>query len=419
MLRSRLFVALLIASALLVPAAAVQAQKKTLDTLNSKDVQDRVAEYLKERPQPELAALAVLDPRTITYTKSPPQITWALQPARAKLTPAEEMQIKTQATGLLKDALGQYKGGLLSEGFDKLNFEVTLQPADLPAQVDEDAIRKRAAEYLAEKKPSVRLLSQFVVLDPEGIVYRRTRKPGALTWTVTARSDISGYESLLKENVHDVLTNILGTYKGGLFNAQQMDKVRPLIDVQLKIPPKSSDPAGSQAGSLAAAAPGCVVGVVPPNAAPKGTGGSRGPGSSPEPLMPPAEDPEPSPMKKEMPSADKNGEAAEAAQLYRRGQDSYWEGKYQQALMQLQAAIQLNPEDARFWYYKGLAEMKLNRRQEALKSFEKALDLHSRGKPGSDAIKESLQRVQGPMRDWFHMALQATQQARPEPVAQQ
>lgn len=186
MLRSRLLVLLLVPGIVLASASAAFAQKKTLDTLESRDVQDRVAEYLKERAQPGLASLVVLDPRTISYTKSSSRISWPLQPARPKLTADEERQARMQATGLLKNAIGQYKGGLLSEGFDKLNFDVTVAPADIPADVDEDVIRKRAAEFINEKSPYVRLVSQFVTLDPEGIIYRRTRKPGTLTWTVTA-----------------------------------------------------------------------------------------------------------------------------------------------------------------------------------------------------------------------------------------
>ncbi len=397
---------------------AGRGQDKALDKLESKEIQQRVEEYLSKHELPNLKALVDLDPRGITYTPPPPnpRVSWVLQPAKPKLTIEEENRVRKEAKEILKEVLGQT--GPLSKVWEMVQLEVTFKPSEPPppiTEVDEDAIRQRARELIDEKPPYVRLVSQFVVLNPDGIFYRRTRKPGALTWVVTTRSDITGYESLIKSNVYDILLQVLGSYKGKagkqvLFNAQALDKIKPLIEIKLRTPPRSTEVAQAKRSHSASSQPANCPVPHPPEPKPR----SAPAAPAHQPRMPGAEE-ESAPPGRRMPRA-LDDEDAETAQSFQRGYAAYWEGKYRLALVHLHAAIRRKPEDARFWYYRGLAEMELNQRQQAMQSFETALDLHRRGKPGHGAITESLARVQGPMQEWFSKALEVTQSAATQPL---
>src|SRR5262249_24160480 len=90
--------------------------------------------------------------------------------------------------------------------------------------------------------------------------------------------------------------------------------------------------------------------------------------------------------------------AADASRLFWKGYGLYWQGKYGEALVLFEAAVQVNDKDARFWYYRSLSESAISQVAQAGTSLEKAVDLHARGLPEQEKISQALERVQGPSR---------------------
>lgn len=91
--------------------------------------------------------------------------------------------------------------------------------------------------------------------------------------------------------------------------------------------------------------------------------------------------------------------ASDALALYDRGYRLLWQEKPAEALVHLTAAIRLNDADARFWYYRWLAERALGSEAEAEASLKTAvrLDAAASAKEQAD-IRTALEPVQGPIR---------------------
>jgi hypothetical protein len=81
-----------------------------------------------------------------------------------------------------------------------------------------------------------------------------------------------------------------------------------------------------------------------------------------------------------------------------RGYNLYWQRQYPAALAEFVAAVELRDNDARYWYYKALAERAVGLEAEALASLRRAAEWRSRNSPALDAVLGSLERVQGPDR---------------------
>jgi tetratricopeptide (TPR) repeat protein len=95
----------------------------------------------------------------------------------------------------------------------------------------------------------------------------------------------------------------------------------------------------------------------------------------------------------------------EAPGLFWRGYSYYWKRDYEAALNYVSVAVELDGGDARFWYYKGLAELNLGKDEQARRSFEEALRLHRQGRISEVEIGLALERFQGPTRALLHEAL--------------
>ncbi|MBI2479299.1 MAG: hypothetical protein HYV60_11885 [Planctomycetia bacterium] len=83
-----------------------------------------------------------------------------------------------------------------------------------------------------------------------------------------------------------------------------------------------------------------------------------------------------------------------AEMLYGTAYHAYWQRDYDEALDQLTEALQYCDDDARVWYYKGLAEVHLGDDTAATESFAQAVVLHRAAK-SSTRISVALERVQG------------------------
>jgi len=80
---------------------------------------------------------------------------------------------------------------------------------------------------------------------------------------------------------------------------------------------------------------------------------------------------------------------------YNAGVSAYQSKNFAKALTSLDAAVKLQPADARYWYYLGLTRYELGQRTEAEASFKKGYDLESRNKPNAALVGEALERIQG------------------------
>ena len=80
------------------------------------------------------------------------------------------------------------------------------------------------------------------------------------------------------------------------------------------------------------------------------------------------------------------------------GYNLYWRGSYGEALRHFEAADTLQPGDARFVYYRGLAERSLGRVTDAAQTVRLAVKLEGRR---SESVSRSLERLQGPKRMWL------------------
>jgi tetratricopeptide (TPR) repeat protein len=94
--------------------------------------------------------------------------------------------------------------------------------------------------------------------------------------------------------------------------------------------------------------------------------------------------------------------ASDPEDVFWRGYRLYWQRRYQDALDMLDAAVELRGNDARFWYYKALAERALGQDRAALESVRQANLLRQQNSPSFDLIGVALERVQGPDRRFLN-----------------
>ena len=87
-----------------------------------------------------------------------------------------------------------------------------------------------------------------------------------------------------------------------------------------------------------------------------------------------------------------------AARDYNAGVRAYRAENFPKALASLESAVKLDPVDARYWYYLGLAQFELGKKADAEASFKKGSDLEIRSQPSSKLVGEALERVQGAAR---------------------
>jgi tetratricopeptide (TPR) repeat protein len=116
---------------------------------------------------------------------------------------------------------------------------------------------------------------------------------------------------------------------------------------------------------------------------------------------------------REAKAIDLNGlTASDAEPLFWKGCRLYWDGEHAEALARFEAATKLNGQDARFWYYRSLAESALGRAKVAEASARRGAELQLAGLPSQDSIRQALERVQGEPRARLRQALESQRAAR-------
>jgi hypothetical protein len=93
--------------------------------------------------------------------------------------------------------------------------------------------------------------------------------------------------------------------------------------------------------------------------------------------------------------------------LFSEGLTAYWDGDAARASEILHAAVAANPNDARFWYFKALAERAAGNAEEALASARRGAALQVLHAPDASQLAMALERVQGPDRQFLRSALTA------------
>lgn len=94
-----------------------------------------------------------------------------------------------------------------------------------------------------------------------------------------------------------------------------------------------------------------------------------------------------------------------AGVFFSAGYHEYWNKDYEQALKSLDMALVADDADARVWYFKGFTEQALGRRDDAIDSLSRAVQLHARAGTKRAVIDQSLQRIQGHFRQELHAAV--------------
>jgi tetratricopeptide (TPR) repeat protein len=133
----------------LLPAQPQEGKKKpTAETVTAAQVRAHVGNALKDRKrQEELAELrtkVVLGNKKLRYEKKGERYlcTWEVRRKRGvKLSPAEWREVQEQVKAWLEQKINQFRGGLLSSGYNKIDFVVELAPATGTGSGTEDRTR--------------------------------------------------------------------------------------------------------------------------------------------------------------------------------------------------------------------------------------------------------------------------------------
>jgi hypothetical protein len=95
----------------------------------------------------------------------------------------------------------------------------------------------------------------------------------------------------------------------------------------------------------------------------------------------------------------------EPVPLYWRARSFYWQGDAEMALALLIRATELNPQDARYWYFRALAERALGEMEMAKDSARRAAAWKVLRRPDETEIGLALERVQGAERRFLNEAI--------------
>ena len=302
----------------------------------------------------ETDALIVVDPDRIVYHGEkgvPVSLTWECQPRRG-LDGEERAKAKKDLQLVFDHAVRVSEGGLLSDDDAKLlavvsSFAVGPNPAP-PVVVANPDEGERLRRQLDEARAEVDRLRReaeprryIMVVQPSSMIY----------YDCASHCWLPGPASVVYYPA------------GSAAEAPRRELPRP---------PAFVAPTPTPAGGL------------PPPEAPR----------------PPLEKPLP-PLEK--PSPEKKGDRSEeAVRVFWVGYRNYWQGDYDRALASFDSAVRLDDEDARFWYYKALAERGLGDAEKAEASAKRGRELHAALKPKADLIGAALERVQGQERRFLH-----------------
>jgi tetratricopeptide (TPR) repeat protein len=95
------------------------------------------------------------------------------------------------------------------------------------------------------------------------------------------------------------------------------------------------------------------------------------------------------------------GDPLAAEQMYARGLANFWAGQYQAAEGDFAQAVRTagsTGQDARYYYFLGLAQLGQGKRDDALSMFRQAARLERDNRPSSRVVSSALERIQGQLR---------------------
>ncbi len=88
----------------------------------------------------------------------------------------------------------------------------------------------------------------------------------------------------------------------------------------------------------------------------------------------------------------------EAEKHFAAGVNLYFDGDFAYAEKELLLAVENDGQDARYYYFLGLARLAQNKRRVAYRDFEEGAMLEQLNRPSPAAVSEALERIQGPTR---------------------
>jgi tetratricopeptide (TPR) repeat protein len=101
----------------------------------------------------------------------------------------------------------------------------------------------------------------------------------------------------------------------------------------------------------------------------------------------------------------------EAEKHFAAGLSFYFDCDFANAEKEFFLTVQNNSQDARYFYFLGLSRLAQNRRRDAAADFDEGAKLERLNRPAPAAVSESLERIQGPMRQTLNEV-----RFRPEPL---
>jgi hypothetical protein len=299
-------------------------------------------------------------------------------------------------------------------------------------------LRERIQLFLrtAEARTLLNPITRLVRLRADQIAWEgRAGRPTRLIWAYEATRELSERERIAVEEVlRGVLRQIFSTFRGGLLSEEDRTAVfavtrftpaavpLPQPYPQPETPPApSTPPSAGGGGARASSAQPATVWYNPSWYYPCGyypCGGywywpplvssyyypvvvaapapvvAVASASSPARVSPPTDG-----LAREL-MLIRSRKATDPELLYRQARTSYWQGDSEAARELLTRAIELDAQDARFWYFRALAERALGDQTAARASAERGAALEMLHKPSIATIGLALERVQGADR-WF------------------
>jgi hypothetical protein len=439
---------LLLAAVFLAGAAPALAQRKALGELTSEDVQARVRLYLENQGRDVELAEVVVDVKNLRLHKGAENVytlEWTYTPAFRELSPAARRAVERKLEGILEEVLTKFRGGLVArQKQDRLTYRFVQQAAQAQpvplAQLSSAMVRGQVDRLLTERPALVKALESRVVLDVANLFYHKPSEGLALVWRVPRRNLPRDEESAVRKQLLEVLVLALAQYQGGLISRMDLERLAPNIKIQLVDRAVSAQtmprtqyyavwrPVCGCCGSgwilewrphPAAMAPGASPEVLgaprsaalferpivveraptlrPAEAPPSWVANALG-ANSPTTVAPIAR-----PWQLTFPRDDQlvDDYPKDALACYTHGRAAYLRRNFGEARAYLTRAVKLHDQDARFWYFKALAELAMGRRDLANQSAQRGKDLAARSLPAAEQIRLSLQGVPAEARQFL------------------
>jgi tetratricopeptide (TPR) repeat protein len=107
---------------------------------------------------------------------------------------------------------------------------------------------------------------------------------------------------------------------------------------------------------------------------------------------------QPLPQGQRRPEGPPVASSAEAEKSYAEGLNFYFDRDYAAAVKSFQSAVDNDSQDARYYYFLGLARLGLNQRRQALEDLDQGAQLEAMNRPAPPVVSAALERIQGPLR---------------------